>query len=174
MGVNTRVHALGDGAQWISDQVEQRFGIQGRFTVDFHHVGDDLAAAAKVCSEDPRAWLRTQQEHLKHNRLETVPAALTSHLEPEHLTDGAVRACHRYLENRTDQLANQGALAQGLPVGSGEIESAHRYIVQPRLKRPGAWWTLDNAEHMLALRLNRANGLWEQYWKNCANALQAA
>jgi hypothetical protein len=27
---------------------------------------------------------------------------------------------------------------------------------------------------MLALRLNRANGLWEQYWENCANALQAA
>ena len=68
----------------------------------------------------------------------------------------------------------RGALAQGLPIGSGEIESAHRYIVQQRLKRPGAWWTLDNAEHMLARRLNRANGLWTQYRENGANALQAA
>lgn len=78
-GVNTPVHALGDGAHWISDQVEQRFGKQGRFTEDFHHVSDYLAAAAKVCSADPQAWLRKQQEHLKHNRLETVLAALTPH-----------------------------------------------------------------------------------------------
>lgn len=174
LGVNTLVHALGDGAHWISDQVEQRFGKQGRFTVDFYHVSDYLAAAAKVCSADPQAWLRTQQEHLKHNRLTTVLAALAPHLEPEHLTDAPVRACHRYLENRTDQLDYQGALAQGLPIGSGEIESAHRYIVQQRLKRPGAWWTPDNAEHMLALRLTRANGRWQQYWETPTNARQAA
>jgi hypothetical protein len=38
-------------------------------------------------------------------------------------------------------------------VGSGEIESAHRYIAQQRLKRPGAWWRVDHAEYMLALRI---------------------
>ena len=30
--------------------------------------------------------------------------------------------------------------ASVVPIGSGEIESAHRYIAQLRLKRPGAWW----------------------------------
>ena len=63
--------------------------------------------------------------------------------------DAPVRACHRYLSNRLDHLDYQGALATGLPIGSGEIESAHRYVVQQRLKRPGAWWTPDNAEAML-------------------------
>ena len=28
----------------------------------------------------------------------------------------------------------------GLPIGSGEIESAHKYIPQKRLKIPGATW----------------------------------
>lgn len=33
------------------------------------------------------------------------------------------------------------AIARELPIiGSGEIESAHRYIARQRLKRPGAWW----------------------------------
>ncbi|GEM_PF-2187942 len=32
-----------------------------------------------------------------------------------------------------------GALANELPIGSGEIESAHRYIVQRRLKLPRSW-----------------------------------
>lgn len=76
--------------------------------------------------------------------------------------------------NRAHQLDYQGALERGLLIGSGEIESAHRYVVQQRLKRPGAWWTMQNAEYLLALRLNRANGLWEQYWDNLANTRQAA
>jgi hypothetical protein len=53
-----------------------------------------------------------------------------------------------------------------LPIGSGEIESAHRYLVQQRLKRPGAWWTPNNAEAMLALRIARANGHWSAYWND--------
>ncbi len=31
-------------------------------------------------------------------------------------------------------------LAQGLRIGSGEVESAHRYIPQKRLKISGATW----------------------------------
>ncbi len=62
-------------------------------------------------------------------------------------------------------LDDQGALAAGLPIGSGEIESAHRYIIQSRLKRAGAWGTLDTLEHRLALRVVRANREWEDYWR---------
>ena len=68
------------------------------------------------------------------------------------------------MSNRTTFLDYQGALAAGLPIGSGEIESAHRYVIQSRLKRAGAWWTLDNLENMLALRVRRANREWDAYW----------
>ena len=40
--------------------------------------------------------------------------------------------------DRRNQLNYRDALAKDLPIGSGEIESAHRYIAQQRLKRPGA------------------------------------
>src|ERR1700733_1991117 len=75
-----------------------------------------------------------------------------------------VRACHRYLGARKDQLNYREALAEGLPIGSGEIESAHRYVAQKRLKLPGAWWRVEHAENMLALRINRLNGDWDAYW----------
>ena len=79
--------------------------------------------------------------------------------------DGApVRQCWRYLSQRQDQLDYEGAINQGLPIGSGEIESAHRYLIQKRLKLPGSWWNAANAEHMLSLRVNRANGEWPGYW----------
>src|SRR5258708_5275765 len=44
------------------------------------------------------------------------------------------------------------ALQDGLPIGSGEIESAHKSLIQRRVKIPGAWWQLDNADYMIALR----------------------
>ena len=173
LGATSRVHALGDGAAWIADQVATRFGTQGSYTVDFFHVCDYLADAAKGCAPDaPKSWLELQKKRLKNNDSAAVLAALSEALEPAAVpdADAPVRTCHRYLSNRLDQLDYQGALAQGLPIGSGEIESAHRYIVQQRLKRPGAWWAPDNAEAMLALRVARANGQWSAYWQDLKQA----
>jgi hypothetical protein len=168
MGTNSHVHALGDGAVWIADQVGARFGTQGTYTVDFFHVCDYLAAAAKHCAPDaPQTWLELQKKRLKTNNSTLVLAALSDAQEPATApdADAPVRACYRYLSNRLDHLDYQSALAKGLPIGSGEIESAHRYVVQQRLKRPGAWWTPDNAAAMLALRTTRANGEWSAYWQ---------
>jgi hypothetical protein len=52
-----------------------------------------------------------------------------------------------------------------LPIGSGEIESGNRSVVQERLKISGAWWAEENARKMLALRVARANGEWPAYWQ---------
>ena len=75
-----------------------------------------------------------------------------------------MRSCHRYIRNRPDHLDSKNTLAEGLPIGSGEIESAHRHVIQKRLKIAGAWWKIDNAGKMLALRVLRANGDWNRYW----------
>jgi hypothetical protein len=68
------------------------------------------------------------------------------------------------LINRPGQFNYQDAIADDLPIGSGEIESAHRYVIQQRLKLSACWWKLENAMTMLALRVLRANGDWDSYW----------
>lgn len=168
-GKQSRVHAVGDGADWISLQVEERFGGQGSYLVDFYHVCDYLSAAAGAIHSDTataKEWLDKQKESLKTGRSADVIAALKPYLEADEVADSeaAARSCHRYLSRRQEQLDYPGALANKLPIGSGEIESAHRYIVQQRLKLPGSWWCAANADHMLALRLNRANHQWGSYW----------
>jgi hypothetical protein len=172
-GANSRVHAVGDGAPWIVGQVEQQFGDQGSYLIDFYHVCEYLAAASAAIAPDPVArdgWMETQKEALKGGRLDAVLRALAGHCEPPEADDehAPVRSCHRYLRARADQLNYRQALAEGLPIGSGEIESAHRTVAQQRLKRPGAWWRIEHAEHMLALRINRINGDWDAYWKALA------
>jgi len=174
-GKKSRVHALGDGADWIALQVEERFGSQGRYLVDFYHVCDYLSAAAAAiypAAESAKAWFNQQKERLKTGNCAQVIESLRAHLEADEVADSetAVRSCHRYLSRRKDQLDYPSALVNNLPIGSGEIESAHRYIVQKRLKLPGSWWCAANAEHMLALRLNRANKQWDNYWNQARKA----
>jgi hypothetical protein len=114
--------------------------------------------------------METQKDALKTGRVEAVLSALASHREAPDVSDdqAPVRTCHRYLSARRDQLKYREALAEGLPIGSGEVESAHRYVAQKRLKLPGAWWLVEHAEHMLALRINRLNSDWDVYWATLA------
>ncbi|MDR2756362.1 MAG: hypothetical protein LBC20_11700 [Planctomycetaceae bacterium] len=42
--------------------------------------------------------------------------------------------------------------ANGLPCGSGAIESTVRRVVNLRMKSNGTFWTRENAEKMLQLR----------------------
>lgn len=168
-GSNSRIHAVGDGADWIATQVEEKFGARGGYLVDFYHVCDYVSAAGKSIVEEAagqKTWMDEQKTRLKTELCDELLQTLQPHLEACSVEDSEapVRQCHRYLSHRREQLNYQSALERGLPIGSGEIESAHRYIVQQRLKRPGAWWRAANADHMLALRLNRANRQWHAYW----------
>jgi len=79
-----------------------------------------------------------------------------------------VRQLLKYLTRFHDALSHDEIREAGLPVGSGEVESAHRAIPQKRLKLPGAWWRPDNLNKMLGLRVLRANGWWGESWKNAA------
>jgi hypothetical protein len=84
-GANSQVHAVGDGAPWIVGQIEEQFGDQGRYLIDFYHVCEYLAAASEAIAPDPaarRAWMETHKEALKDGRLDAVLRALAGHCEP--------------------------------------------------------------------------------------------
>lgn len=173
-GRQTYVHAVGDGAVWLADQLETQFGTQGHYLLDFYHVCEYLGAASAVCAGDAgtATWLEQQKTDLKQGRSQAVLDRLAPFLAQPAANgqESPALACHRYLSNRLKQLDYPRALALGMPIGSGEIESAHRYVIQKRLKLSGAWWKGDNAKHMLALRILRANQGWGSYWGNLREA----
>lgn len=166
-GLNSRIHTVGDGAEWIRLQSQEVFGPQARFLCDFFHVSEYLAAAAPRCRpHQPASWRHTQQHRLKRGAVAKVLAALAEHLEPPATPDeeAPVRQGHRYLRNRLDALDYPGALALGLPIGSGMIESGHRHVLQARLKKAGTAWLPAHADQIAHLRVLRANQQWESLW----------
>lgn len=166
-GQQTQLHAVGDGAKWIADQVEEQFGAKGNYLIDFFHLCDYLSEATPKNEESPVKWLEEQKTLLKKGAVKQVTEALRTRLEPDELPtqEAPVRRCYRYMTNRKEQLFYKEAIEKDLPIGSGEIESAHRYVVQHRFKLAGAWWKSENIDNMLALQLNRANQNWDSYWK---------
>lgn len=70
-----------------------------------------------------------------------------------------------YLVKHMRLLHYDRALAEGLPIATGVIEGACRYLVQDRLGRTGARRSLNGAEAILRLRALRASGDFDDYWQ---------
>jgi hypothetical protein len=158
----------GRRAPWIAGQVERVFGLQASYLIDFYHLCEYLGAAAEriAPTDGKKAWFAEQKEKLKEGKISEVIEMLKPHVEPPSVPkeQALVRACHRYMVNRRDQFDYKEALSRDLPIGSGAIESVHRFVIQDRLKLAGAWWTGENAHNMLAIRVLRANNEWESHW----------
>jgi hypothetical protein len=163
---------VADGAPWIwerLDWVQQRVGLtaaQVRRVLDWchalHNVGLALEALGLAEGErrrlysKMRRWLRRGWPGLLVRELEKRGAArgwpkaltqplgyLTKHLAAGHLAYGQFRR-------------------QGLPLGSGAVESAIRRVINLRLKGPGLMWLGANAEGALVLRAAAVTGRWEE------------
>jgi hypothetical protein len=184
-GPKTRVHGLGDGAKWIEEQMVRVFGNHVKYLVDFYHTSEYLGAAAEHSWTSERVeWRKKQEGLLKESKHQEVLAEIRRRLpvdwevkqerkksrkkkeasSEKQEQETAVERCYRYIFNRQNNLDYKRALADELPIGSGEIESGHRYVIQKRLKIAGAWWNPETAEHMLCLRTLRANNDWGRYW----------
>ena len=78
--------------------------------------------------------------------------------------DAGDRMAHCAIEAGAGENTKIHCVSDGAPWIADQAESAHRYVIQERLKLAGAWWTPENAHNMLALRSLRANNQWESYW----------
>ncbi len=68
-----------------------------------------------------------------------------------------------YYSNNKDRMRYQDFAKTGCGIiGSGAIESAHRTLVQKRMKQSGQRWSWKGAQHMLNLRVVRKNNDWNK------------
>jgi hypothetical protein len=145
------VAAVSDGASWIQGFVDLHCP-QALRILDFAHAATYLAQAAAeafgMATDAAQAWFVAQRHALRHGDPDQVRAALTA------LPAGAAReTALRYLGERRAMIAYPAFAAAGWPIGSGCVESAHKHLVQARLKRSGMHWTPEVVPSMLALRV---------------------
>lgn len=62
--------------------------------------------------------------------------------------------------------------AQGLPIGSGMVESGNKLVVEVRLKGAGMHWERANVDPMLGLRNMICSDRWSQEWPRIVDQLR--
>jgi hypothetical protein len=155
LAVLRRVVVLGDGAVWIWNLAAEHFGERIEI-IDYYHATEHVWALANAFygegSEKAKAWARKQCGRL----LTRGPLGLLRAL-------GAIRKCRPeaketlrlekgYFRANQSRMAYPSFREQGLPIGSGAIESEARRLVQQRMKLPGARWSETGAQAVLNVR----------------------
>jgi hypothetical protein len=114
MNGETHIHGAADGAPWIADQYEEQFGANHTFLIDFYHVGEYLAVAAKEAGSDAggadryRGW----KDKLLAGGAREVIAELAE-LHGKHPGKEGLEDCLRYLSNQAEHLSYAKALEEG-------------------------------------------------------------
>jgi hypothetical protein len=155
-----------DGGNGLREALDERFPV-GQHVLDKPHLVHQLheAATEMFPPESVAPEVSSWTKRLSAGEVTQVCAELRA--VEGHGEERAARLAN-YLERFADAMNYDDLVRRGFPIGSGEIESAHKAQVQRRLKLPGTWWTVGGANKLLALRLCRTNKRWEQYWEAAA------
>jgi hypothetical protein len=99
--------------------------------------------------------------------LAEIEALCQAHAEAEGLAEHT-----GYLRKRAGQRQYPTYRAQGLPIGSGPVESANKLVVEDRLKGAGMHWERGHVDPMLALRNAVCSDRWAEAWEPIAQGLR--
>lgn len=140
--------------------------------LDLIHVIEYLwdAARALYHERDPaaEAWVSERLLEILRGKSSLVAAGIRRRatlLELNAKQREPIDKCADYLLKYRAYLHDDQYLAAGLPIATGVIEGACRYLVKDRLEKTGARWSLEGAEAVLRLRALRASGDFDEYWK---------
>jgi hypothetical protein len=160
---------IGDGAEWIWNNADQHFpgAIQ---IVDLYHARQHLWAIARLLHQGdiPRQkqWIMRHQPKLDGGQIEKLIKFLKSiELSTPALAE-AIRIEAAYFERNAERMRYPEFRRQHLFVGSGVIEAGCKTVIGTRLKQSGMFWTIDNANAIIALRCCQLNNRMEDYWQS--------
>lgn len=153
---------ISDGATWIRNWIEDHFD-HAVSILDYYHASEYLHEFAKShFKEDAQraCWIATQKDLLLSSKVEAVIANMEE-LEAGKSTTG--QKVINYYKNNQYRMDYKGYKQMGVGIiGSGAIESAHRTVIQKRMKLSGQRWSKKGAQHMLNLRVVKMNDQWNK------------
>jgi hypothetical protein len=163
-----QVAAVNDGAEWITGFVDVH-RVDARRVLDYSHAADAVDEAAKAtCDTSAEAARRSMQwrEVLRHGEsgavLEVMAEAASEAAARGQAAGEVFETKLQYLRKRREQITYAAFEREGVPIGSGAVESAHKTQVQRRLKGAGMRWRRANVDGMCALANGRSNERWDE------------
>ena len=173
-GVSTAVQVvwLSDGGRGFWTVFQRCFQAVGATAIlDFYHAAQNLykGAAAwldgrtRACQQ----WFVRLRHQLRHGHEQQVLAELAALVETEQFPESAretLTNVYNYLKTHEDHIQYDQFKAAGLPIGSGLVESACKWLIQQRFKGVGMRWSEPGFDHLLHLRLAWVNQRFDSFF----------
>lgn len=145
---------LGDGAKWIWRFPEDNYpgAIQ---ILDAYHAFEKLEFFAKlhiVDAELRKKWVATEKQRLLENGVMEVVENVEKYKSKTLEAKQAKQTLINYYTENEERMQYRTYREKGLPIGSGNIEAAHRHVIQQRLKLSGQRWSTNGAQRIANLR----------------------
>jgi hypothetical protein len=173
----TRAVWISDGARglWrVYRECLAPYGVVG--ILDFYHTVGQLWTAAEPWFHwlpSAQAWLQQARHGLRHGGAAELMTCLQAEADRCHRSAADRHVLARvanYLRTHLSHLDYPTFKSQGLPIGSGFVESAVKWLIQQRFKGVGMRWSEDGFNHLLMLRLAWANDRFDPLFTPSPNS----
>lgn len=166
------VEFIADGAPWIWEQIK-KLATSAEIpaeriveVIDFYHASEHLFKTIELCKGIPKAQRQRLYQQLRHalrHDGDGVEQVLNQIRALAVTRRGkAINKALSYFETHTQRMRYQKFDELKLPVGSGQVESAIRRVVNLRFKSPGTFWTEQCVAGLLHLRAAFKSGRWNE------------
>ena len=156
---------LSDGARGFWRLFEDCFAQLAVGILDFYHAAAHLWQAADAYQDGnpartPQMWFERLRHQLRHGYVHRILAELrwlSRSPNTAASTKTVLKRVHNYFEKHREHVQYRQFKQQGLPIGSGMIESACKWLIQQRFKGVSMRWSEPGLKHLLALRVAWVN-----------------
>jgi hypothetical protein len=157
---------------WISDGGRGFWGVfhdlfskKAQGILDFYHAAQNIWKGAKPWfdgrTKKAHEWFASARHLLRAGKVKEVLDEMKDALKSKDLADSVQKTLKNvisYLETHIDHIGYDRYKELGLPIGSGMVESACKWLIQQRFKCVGMRWSEDGFNNLLHLRLAWVNG----------------
>ena len=155
---------ISDGGRGFWRLYYECFGNWAIAILDFYHAAQKLGQAAAAALDGrtvkARQWFKLIRHHARSGESEQVIAQLAHAIEFSQFPKSVLNTLtnvHDYLQTHREHINYKQFKELGLPLGSGMVESACKWLIQQRFKGVGMRWSEDGFNHLLYLRLAWVN-----------------
>lgn len=161
---------ISDGARGFWRLFERCFVAIAIGILDFYHAAEHLHAVAEaygstVKHRTPQQWFTRLRHQLRHgygHRILKEFAALLRYASTPEAVKPKLRQVRNYLKLHQPHLQYRQFKKLGVPIDSGMVESACKWLITQRFKGAGMRWSELGFDHLLHLRVAWVNQRFDQ------------
>lgn len=162
-----RLVFINDGAKWIGRWIEENYP-EATDILDFYHASEYIHDFSKVLypkkeqAEQKETWVDLQIERLLNDQVHQVISEVEQVKFRGKIKLKSKGKILTYFKNNAHRMLYKSYRDSGLLIGSGPIESAHRFVLQKRMKQSGQKWTTKGGQAIANLRVALFNNQWNR------------